>query len=72
MPSKKKSFFEFAKAFKELEEITQWFETQESLDLDVGLQKFEQGLALAQALQKKLSEVENKVKEIKKTFDLSV
>tara|TARA_Y100000031_G_C8184557_1_gene368271 strand:+ start:385 stop:591 length:207 start_codon:yes stop_codon:yes gene_type:complete len=65
MPPKKK--IDFAKAFEELEKITEWFETEE-VDLDQGLKKFERGLELASVCKKKLSEVENKVSEIKKKF----
>ncbi|MFH1142568.1 MAG: exodeoxyribonuclease VII small subunit [Candidatus Uhrbacteria bacterium] len=65
MPPKNK--IDFAQAFTELEEITQWFETEE-VDLDQGLKKFERGLELATVCKKKLSEVENKVEEIKKKF----
>ncbi len=57
----------FAEAFAELEELTQWFETQE-VDLDEGLKKFERGLELAQVCKKKLAEVENKVTTLKKKF----
>lgn len=57
----------FSKAFEELEQITEWFE-QGDVDLDEGLKKFERGLELAKACKEKLSEVENKVKEIKKKF----
>lgn len=58
----------FEKAFEELEAITEWFERGEA-DLDEGLKKFERGLELAQACKEKLSEIENKVMEIKKKFD---
>lgn len=64
----KKKDFNFAEAFVELEQITRWFDSQESIDLDEGLKKFERGLTLADALKKKLSEVENKVEEIKAKF----
>ncbi len=57
----------FSTAFEELEKITEWFE-QGDVDLDEGLKKFERGLELAKACKEKLSEVENKVKEIKKKF----
>lgn len=74
MPPKKKPTkkVDFAKAFTELESITEWFETEEQLDLDEGLKKFERGLVLASELKKKLSEVENKVQEIKSSFELDV
>ncbi|MEK7614819.1 MAG: exodeoxyribonuclease VII small subunit [Patescibacteria group bacterium] len=67
MSTKKKST-NFASAFEELEQITQWFDSEEQLDLDEGLQKFERGLAIASELKKKLVEVENKVEEIKLKF----
>lgn len=63
----KKSEANFAKAFEELESITEWFEKGE-VDLDEGLQKFERGLELAKLCKDKLSEVENKVETIKKKF----
>ncbi|MBI4437608.1 exodeoxyribonuclease VII small subunit [Candidatus Uhrbacteria bacterium] len=64
----KKTVLNFSKAFEELEGITRWFDSQEQLDLDKGLKQFERGLELASELKKKLSEVENKVEEIKKKF----
>ncbi|MFA4954245.1 MAG: exodeoxyribonuclease VII small subunit [Patescibacteria group bacterium] len=54
-----------AKAFTELEEIAVWFERGEK-DLDQGLQKFERAMTLAEALKKRLTEAENKIREIKK------
>lgn len=67
MTAKKKEL-NFSEAFKELEEITSWFDSEEQLDLDSGLKKFERGLELAEDLKKKLAEVENKVEEIKEKF----
>ena len=58
----------FAKAFQELEAITAWFERDDA-DLDEGLKKFERGLELAGACKEKLSEVENKVREIKMKYE---
>jgi exodeoxyribonuclease VII small subunit len=68
MPTKKKAM-NFSKAFAELEEITEWFDSEENLDLDKGLKQFERGLELASELKKKLGEVESKVEEIKKKFE---
>lgn len=67
MTAKKKDI-DFSKGFQELEDITRWFDSQETLDLDAGLKKFERGLELASELKKKLTEVENKVEEIKQKF----
>jgi exodeoxyribonuclease VII small subunit len=64
----KKTTTNFSQAFVELEEITEWFEKGE-VDLDEGLKKFERGLELAKVCKGKLSEVENKIKELKKKFD---
>ncbi len=66
--SPKKNTIDFASSFEELEKITQWFDSEENVDVEVGLKKFERGLELASELKKKLSEVENKVEEIKKKF----
>lgn len=57
----------FAEAFKELEEIVQWFESTE-VDLEEGLKKFERGLELAKKCRARLGEVENKVTKIKEKF----
>jgi len=65
MPAKQK--VNFAKAFEELEAITEWFEQGEA-DLEEGLKKFERGLELAKACKERLAEVENRVTEIKKKF----
>ncbi len=60
--------FNFAKSFSELEKIIQELESGQ-VDLDDGLKKYERGLELATACQKKLKEVENKVQLIKAKFD---
>ena len=67
MASKQKAF-DFGKAYKELEDIIEWFET-EDVDLDEGLTKFEKGLELAQQCKERLKDVENKVTQIKAKFE---
>lgn len=59
--------FEFEPALKELEEITQWFESS-SVDLDQGLVKFERGMELATQLKSHLTTVENRIEKIKQRF----
>ena len=66
--SVKKKSIHFTTAFEELEEITKWFDSEQQLDLDMGLKKFEGGIELEGELKKKLIEVENKVEEIKTKF----
>jgi len=57
-----------AKDYEELEQIVADFESRE-LDLEKDLPRFEQGLKLAQRLQKRLKQIENKVIEIDKKFN---
>ena len=54
----------FQKASKELEQIVQAMESGK-LDIDEALAKFERGLELTKFLKKRLSVVENRVKELK-------
>lgn len=61
---KKKSDVDFGKGFQELEEIAQWFEQGEP-DLDKGLAKFERATELTQVLKERLTEAENRIKEIR-------
>ncbi len=62
--------FDFEKAMKELETITEWFERPD-VDLDLSLAKFERGLELSNSLKDYLQNVENKVEKIKQRFDSS-
>jgi len=67
--SSKKQSIDFAKSFEELEKITEWFDSEEQLDLDKGLKQFERGLELAALLKQKLAEIENSVTALKKKFE---
>lgn len=59
--------FNFTKGYEELEKIVADFETRE-LDLEKDIPQFERGLFLAQQLQHRLKEIENKVITIEKKF----
>lgn len=67
-PKKDSKDIDVAKGFQELEDIAGWFERGET-DLDKGLEKFERAMQIADVLKKRLSEAENKVKEIKKKYE---
>lgn len=67
MTAKEAKKTNFAEAFRELEDIVQWFEASE-VDLEEGLKKFERGLELAKKCRSRLAEVENKVTQIKEKF----
>jgi exodeoxyribonuclease VII small subunit len=58
----------FAKAYEELESITEEFERGD-VDLEEGLKKFARGLELAKQLKGQLKVIEQKVEEIKKKFN---
>lgn len=57
----------FQESFDELEQIVKRFESG-TLDLDESLKIYERGLELAALCKKRLSAVENRVKEIDKKF----
>jgi exodeoxyribonuclease VII small subunit len=67
MSSKKTDKASFGTSFAELEKIVAKFENEE-VDLEEGLKDFEHALVLARTLKERLSDVENKVVEIKKKF----
>jgi exodeoxyribonuclease VII small subunit len=62
MPPKKP--LDVATAYKELEELAQWFEKGEP-DIDAGLEKFKRAHELAAALQVRLQEAEQVIREIR-------
>ena len=61
---KKKEDMDFAKAFAELEGIAAWFETG-SPDLEAGLAQYERAMVLTAMLKTRLTQAENRVKEIR-------
>lgn len=66
--AKKTTSVDFQKQFAALEKITADFESGQ-YSLDIGLKKFEEGLALAQQLKVYLEEVENKIDTIKQKYN---
>ena len=64
MPDEK---FNFTKAYQEIEEINEWFQSEE-IDLDEALQKYEKGMDLINKCKERLREAENKFEEIKKKY----
>ncbi|MFH1246231.1 MAG: exodeoxyribonuclease VII small subunit [Candidatus Liptonbacteria bacterium] len=53
-------------ALKRLEEIVDWFEAQEEVDVEEGLRQMREGAGLIEELKKKLADAENEFEEIKK------
>ena len=52
----------------QLDEIIGWFD-QDDFDLDQALEKFDQGVALADDIKKRLLKLENKIVVLKERFD---
>ena len=57
-------------SLKKLESIAAWFDNQEEVDVELGLQKVKEGTALIKDLKTKLKQVENEFEEIKKDLDV--
>ena len=52
-----------------LESIVEWFDKQEDIDLEEGLEKVKVGAEIVKDLKSKLKGIENKFKEIKEDLD---
>ena len=53
-------------SLKKLEGINRWFENQEEVDVEQGLEKVKEGIKLVKASQDRLKEIQNEFEEIKK------
>lgn len=51
---------------KKLSTIVSWFESQEDLDVEKGLEYVKEGASLIKSSRERLSQIENEFKEIKK------
>jgi len=51
---------------KKLREITSWFEEQDEIDVEKGLDKVKEGAVLIKASRERLKELENEFEEVKK------
>jgi len=57
---------------KRLAEITEWFDKQEEIDVEEGLNKVKEAADLIRASKEKLKAVENEFEEIRKEMDEAV
>jgi exonuclease VII small subunit len=51
---------------KELDKINSWFDQQQEIDVEKGLEKIKEGMQLVKASRIRLKEIENEFEEIKK------
>ncbi|MGC9031538.1 MAG: exodeoxyribonuclease VII small subunit [Minisyncoccia bacterium] len=61
--------FNFSKAYKEIEEINEWFQ-KEDIDLDQALENYERAMELIKKCRERLKQAENKFEEIKKKYEI--
>jgi len=61
---------DFKTHLKEIAEILEWFDSQEELDLEQGLEKVKRAGELLKSSKQRLIEIENEFKEIKKSADV--
>ncbi|MBI2175395.1 MAG: exodeoxyribonuclease VII small subunit [Parcubacteria group bacterium] len=52
-------------SLKRLKEITDWFEKQEEVDVEAGLEKVKEGAELIKASKKQLKTLENEFEKVK-------
>ena len=55
-------------ATKKLRAIVEWFESQEEVDVEKGLEKVKEGAALLKLSKSRLKELENEFDDIKKSL----
>lgn len=56
-------------SLKKLESIVAWFDDQEEVDVELGLEKVKEGVALIKASKARLKEVENEFEVVKKELE---
>ncbi len=57
----------FKDLMKEIRAITEWFQSQDELDVEEGIEKVKEGLLLIQEGKQRLAALENEFHEIKKS-----
>ena len=71
MAKEKRNVKNLSDNLKKLSKITQWFESQEEVDVEEGLKKVKEAASLIKASKERLKEVENEFEEIKKEVDVA-
>ena len=57
-------------SLSKLEQITRWFDSQKEIDVEEGMKKVKEGVVLVKDLEKRLLEIENEFREVKKDLGL--
>ena len=72
MPKEKQDSKNLNSNLKRLAEITDWFDKQEEIDVEEGLNKVKEASALIRASKERLKAVENEFEEIRKEMDAEI
>lgn len=67
--TKQKEAENLNESLKELSEMVTWFEHQQDIDVEAGLQKVKRGAELIRGCKKRLEEIENEFKTIQKEIE---
>jgi exonuclease VII small subunit len=60
---------ELKNSLKKLEEIIKWFDQQEEVDVEAGLEKVKGGVVLIKSSRERLKELSNEFEEVKKELE---
>jgi len=52
-------------SLKKIEEIIDWFDQQDEIDIEAGLEKAKEGVSLIKSSKKRLKELENEFEKVK-------
>ena len=61
--------YNLSESLNRLNKIVQWFESQEDIDIEKGLEKVKEAMSLIRTSKEKFQKIENEFEEIKKEFD---
>jgi exodeoxyribonuclease VII small subunit len=64
--------FNLKDSLNKLNEIVSWFEGQEEVDVEAGLEKVKEGAKLVKECKARLSEIENEFQEVQKEVDKEI
>jgi len=59
----------FKDSIKKLKEIVEWFENQEEVDIELGLEKVKEGTNLIKESKEQLKDIENEFEKVKKGLE---
>ncbi|MFH1909831.1 MAG: exodeoxyribonuclease VII small subunit [bacterium] len=60
---------ELKNSLKKLEEIIKWFDDQQEVDVEAGLEKVKEGVELIKTSRERLKKLENEFEEVKKGLE---